>query len=174
MDVLEAIKQRRSSRAYTGERIPREALERVLAAGLLAPSSKNIRPLEFVCVQNPDTLAQLAKCKATGAAHVRDAAAAIAVIARDGEADAWTEDASVALSFMMLEAQECGLGSCWVQIRLRTDAEGVDARENVRRVLGVPQDYHVEALLTLGIPAKELGPRDWDRAQRDRIHQERF
>ena len=50
-----------AARAHIPESgFPREVLERVMAAGLLAPSSKNIRPLEFVCVQNPDTLAQLA------------------------------------------------------------------------------------------------------------------
>lgn len=174
MDVFEAIRRRRSVRAYTGEPIPDEALDRVLAAGLLAPSSKNIRPLEFVCVRDATTLAQLAESKAAGAAHVGGASAAIAVVAQDGAADSWTEDASVALAFMMLEAQECGLGSCWVQIRLRADADGNDAQENVRRILGVPAAYHVEALLALGVPTKELPPRDWDRTQRDRIHAERF
>lgn len=174
MDVFEAIRRRRSVRAYTGEPIPGEALDRVLAAGLLAPSSKNIRPLEFVCVRDAATLAQLAESKATGAAHVSGAAVAIAVIAQDGAADAWTEDASVALAFMMLEAEERGLGSCWVQIRLRADADGNDAQENVRRILGIPSAYHVEGMLALGVPAKEFPPRDWDRTQRDRIHAERF
>lgn len=48
MELLELLQKRRSIRKYTGEHIPEDKLERILQAGLLAPSSRAIYPVEFV------------------------------------------------------------------------------------------------------------------------------
>ena len=52
---------------------------------------------------------------------LKEAPVAIAVIVDEERTDTWVEDSSIALSFMQLEAADKNLGSCWVQIRLRTN-----------------------------------------------------
>ena len=52
MELLEIILKRRSVRTYTNEEIPDEKLEKILQAGLLAPTSRNRKPCEFVVVKN--------------------------------------------------------------------------------------------------------------------------
>ena len=52
MDLLEVMTNRRSVRSYTEEEIPAEKLEKILQAGLLAESGKNLKPWEFVITSN--------------------------------------------------------------------------------------------------------------------------
>ena len=56
MNLLQIMKNRRSVRAYTGDPIPPEKLEKILQAGLLAPSGRNARPVEFVVVEQRELL----------------------------------------------------------------------------------------------------------------------
>ena len=69
MDLLEMLKHRRSVRDYTGEAIPKEHLDRILAAGLLSPSGRSRKPWELVVVQDRDTLKELVKCR-EGASNI--------------------------------------------------------------------------------------------------------
>ena len=73
MDLLEMLKHRRSVREYTGEPIPKEYLEQILAAGLLSPSGRSRKPWELVTVQNRDTLKELIQCR-EGAANMLEKA----------------------------------------------------------------------------------------------------
>lgn len=59
MELLQVMKNRRSIRKYTDDKIPAEKLNQILRAGLLAPSSKNIRPVEFIVVEDKVALEKL-------------------------------------------------------------------------------------------------------------------
>ena len=125
MDFLELLLTRRSIRKYTGEPIPQEALEAVLHAGLASPASRARRPWELVVVQDPATLEKLSHCRVGSAKMLAGASAAIVVFADQTKTDVWTEDCSILMSNMHLMAHALGLGSCWVQGRLRqTEAGG--------------------------------------------------
>ena len=154
--LRELLESRRSVRTYSDREVPEDVLRQVLEAGTLAPSSKNIRPVRFVVVRDKEVLRRLARAKKVGAGHLRGAACAIVCIADTTKADAWVEDCSIAMGYMMLAAQDLGLGSCWVQIRLRSSLTGRSAEENVRQLLGIPEGYAVEAILALGYPDREL------------------
>ena len=96
---------------------------------------------------------------------------AIAVFGDSEKADTWVEDCSIAMSFMMLMAEEKGVGNCWVQIHFRTDASGKAAEENVRDILAVPSGFRIVGILALGIPAEEpkahaLSDADWGKVHR--------
>lgn len=95
-------------------------------------------------------LQKLSKAKKAGAAFAADAAAAIVVAADSEKADTWIEDSSIAMTYMMLAAEEQNLGCCWVQMHLRKDEQGLDAEENVRVILGLPEKYRVVGFLVLG------------------------
>ena len=154
--LREIMMKRRSVRVYTGEEIPDAVLNEVIKAGLLAPSSRGQKPCEFYVVRSRETLAALAGAKKAGGAMLKDAAAAVVVAASQTTADTWTEDCSIALTYMDLAAAEAGLGSCWVQMHLRKDADGTDAETNVRKILHLGDDMRIAGILSLGIPAGRL------------------
>lgn len=99
MELLKLLQSRRSIRKYAGERISDETLEKILQAGLLAPSSRAIYPVELVAVRDKEMLRRLSECKAAGAAMLKNADAAIVVVGDTAKSDAWikpTRFASVA------------------------------------------------------------------------------
>ena len=65
--MIEKLQKRRSIRKYTGEDVPEEKLRRILSAGLLSPTSKNLHPWEFLVIQDKRTLEKLADCRDKGA-----------------------------------------------------------------------------------------------------------
>ena len=153
MELLELLQKRRSIRKYTGEDIARDKLEKVLQAGLLAPSSRAIYPVEFVVVRDKDKLGKLSQCKVGSAELLKNANAAIVVIGDTAKSDAWVEDCSIAMTLMQLEATEQGIGSCWVQCRGRSTPDGGSSEEYIRKLLDIPVSFGVLAVLSLGIPA---------------------
>ena len=66
---------------YTYNEIPNEKMNKILQAGLLAPTSRNLKPCNFLVIENKETLKKISKSKAFGASFVKDANKAIAVIA---------------------------------------------------------------------------------------------
>lgn len=158
MHLTEILLNRRSVRRYTDEPIPEETLREILTAGLLAPTSRNLKPCSFTVVRDRKTLEALSCAKAAGGTFLRDAGAAVVVSADAELADTWIEDCSIALTCMHLAAAEAGLGSCWIQIRLRRDPEGAEAEENVRRILGLEDRYRTVGILALGMPAGSAEP----------------
>ena len=170
MTLIDTILKRRSIRRYTDDTIPEEKLNKILQAGLLAPTSRNFKPCEFYVVKDKNVLKKLSKAKKAGAGMLSGCNAAVVVLGNSEKADTWVEDSSIALSFMMLTAEEQGIGNCWVQIHLRSDADGNDAEQNVREILSVPEKFRVVGILSLGIPAENPEPHTIDEADMSRIH----
>ena len=141
---------RRSIRRYTGQSINAEDVKLILEAGLLAPTSKSSRSWQFVCVEDPDMLTRLAECKPMGAAPVSRCKLAIVVAGNPELSDPWIEDASIAAAYMQLQAEDLGLGSCWIQVRGRFTADGIPSEEYVQELLGMPGELPVECILTFG------------------------
>lgn len=175
MDMLKAILHRRSVRKYTEENIPEEKLNAILYAGLSAASSKNRRPWEFIVVRDKHMLSQLGTCRQGANALLEKCDAAI-VVAADAElVDVWVEDCASAITQMHLAADTLGIGSCWLQVRLRTSPDGAcETQEVVRNLLGIPEKYGVMAILTLGMPAEHPGARNIEDLPLEKIHYEHF
>lgn len=119
MDFETLISERRSVRHYSGEALPAGMPERLIAAARLAPSSRNLFPVEFIVVRDSEMLRRLSRVKTAGSGMLKDAAAAIVVLGDREKSDAWIEDCSIAMIYMQLLASELGVGSCWVQCRGR-------------------------------------------------------
>ena len=173
MDLLEIMRKRRSIRNYSNEAIPEEDLKKVLQAGLLSASGKAKRPWEFIAVRSRQTLDTLSGCRAGGVSMLRQAQCAIVVIGDEKEQDVWIENCSVAMANMHLMASSLGIGSCWVQGRLR-DADGKTTEEYVRECLGFPEHYRLEAILALGMPAAEAPAYQLDELPMEKIKWERY
>ena len=174
-NMLNLLQKRRSIRRFTDEPINADNIVEILQSALLAPSSKSIRPWEFIVVNAQATLTQLALARKPAMAFLSDAQAAVVVLADTSKNDVWVEDCSIAAVLMQLTAAELGLGSCWVQIRARESGEeGVSSDQYVRRLLDIPNGYAVEAIIALGHPAEEKRPQALDKLLYQKVHQEKF
>lgn len=173
-NFLELLRNRRSCRRFTDEPVAQDAVATIMKAALMAPSGHRINPWEFILVEDKETLKALSVSKAAGAALVEGAAMAVVVIADTTKSDVWVEDCSIASILMQLAAEELGLGSCWVQIRLRKDADGNAAEDNVRRLLGVPTQYSVLSIVAIGHKARDSKPFDEENMQWEKVHIARY
>lgn len=174
MEILDIFANRRSVRKYAPKPLEDEALDKILKAGLLAPSGHARRPWEFILVRDKQMLEQLSACRSSGANMLKQAAAAIVVIADEQKQDVWIEDCSVALGYMHLAASALKLGSCWVQVRLRAAADGRSSEEFLREALGFPLNLKAEAILALGVPQQRPSPHDLQKLNLSKIHKEKF
>ena len=170
MELLELMARRRSIRKYTEEEIPEEKLNKILQAALLAPTSMGKRPWEFYVIKDRAVLENLSKAKKHGAALLAGCNTAIAVFADSDLSDAWIEDSSIALAYMDLMAAEQGIGSCWVQMRMRKDETDGDAEQNVRDTLGVELPWRMVGIMALGMPAEEKAPYSLDELKWEKVH----
>ena len=174
MEFLDMLKKRRSIRQYTEEKITEEQLQMVINAGLLSPSSRSIRPWELIVVQNKDTLQKMSECRVGSAKMLANASVAIVVIADAEKSDVWTEDCSIVMSNMHLMADSLGLGSCWIQGRLRQTPDGHSTKDYLRDILGYPEGMHLEAVLSLGIPAVHPEGHSLDEIPENKVHYEKY
>ena len=169
MDLLDVMLKRRSVRKYTDEEIPNEKMNKILQAGLLAPTSRNLKPCNFLIIENKEVLKKISESKAHGAAFLKDANKAIAVIGNIKVADTWIEDSSIALTYMHLMATDLGIGSCWVQIHLRS-RDGEDSESIVREILKIDDHYRIVGILALGVPENMPEPHTLEDIDKNKIH----
>lgn len=173
-NLLEIMRSRRSVRTYTGEPVPEESLRQILQAGLLAPSGRARRPWEFIVVRDKSVLAKLADSRTSGAQMLTGADCAVIVVGNPEATDVWTEDCSIAMTNMHLMADALGVGSCWIQGRLREAKDGRTTEEYIRSLVGFPEDFCLEAILSLGMPDKHPEPRTLEELPTEKIHWEKF
>lgn len=153
MDVFEAIRERKSVRAYADRDVEEEKLLKVLEAGRLAPSAKNRQEWRFIVVKDLEIRRKLAKA-CYSQRFVEQAPVTVVGCAMYAEyvmpcgQYAYTVDVSIALSFMMLEATELGLGTCWL---------GAFHEGEVKEILNIPDAMRVVAVMPLGYPSEGLG-----------------
>ena len=162
---LKLASARRSTRAFQDRPVEREKLELCLEAARLAPSACNAQPWKFVVVDEPSLKKRLTEAVFSGAyainKHAAAAPALVAVVSQRGSALAWVGnqvqgtvfrlvDIGIACEHFVLQAQELGLGTCWL---------GWFDAKAAGRLLGVPRGHRVEMILSVGYPAETPGPR---------------
>ena len=170
----ELIKNRRSMRKFTDEELSQEQVVTLLKAALMAPTSKRSNGWQFIAVDDKETLEKLSHCKEQAYAFIADAALAIVVTADPLASDVWIEDASIASIMLQLQAEDLGLGSCWVQIRERYAATGMPSDEYVRSVLDIPLQLQVLSVIAIGHKGMERKPFDESHLQWEKIHINKF
>lgn len=170
----ELIKRRRSMRKFTGEELTQDEVVSLLKAALMSPTSKRSNSWQFVVVDDKSTLELLSKCKEAGASFLKDAAVGIVVLGDPLASDVWIEDASVASIMIQLQAENLGLGSCWIQVRERYTATGMSADEFVHGVLDIPLQLQVLSIIAVGHKGMERKPFDEDKLQWEKIHLNKY
>jgi nitroreductase len=148
MDVSEAIRKRRSIRKYLARKVENDKIERILEAGRLAPSARNLQEWKFVVVRDDGRRRRLAEA-AKGQTFVGEAPVVIAACATVTDYVmtcgqlTYPIDLAIAVEHMVLQAEAEGLGTCWI---------GAFYEEEVKKVLNIPPEVRVVALLPLGYP----------------------
>lgn len=168
-ELTSIVKTRRSTREFSGERIPDETIRNIVDIAAYAPSSWGKHPVEFIVIRNRDTLRELARCKRMGAGPLAYGDAAIVPIIDRRNLELWVEDAAVASTYLLLAAEYYGVGACWIHMKDRRGHTGM-AEDDIRALLGVPEHYGILNAVSLGIKkrasrANELEPQ---------IHFERY
>jgi nitroreductase len=172
--MLETLYRRRSIRRFKNIPLERERIEKITKAALLAPSSRGIRPWEFIIVESKQTLKLLSEAKASGSGFLADAPFAIVVITDELKSDVWIEDAAISSIIIQLEAEKLGLGSCWVQIRNRKTAKGEASETYVKKILDIPFHYRIECIIAIGYPSERKNPHSQDELLMEKIHYEKY
>jgi nitroreductase len=160
MDVMEAIKTRRSVRRFKPDAIPDDVMNEVLEAARWSPSWANTQCWEFVVVKDQATKTRLSEevlRQGNPAKHgVAEAPAVVVALGKEGIAgfykdkpstdkgDWFMYDVGVAMQNLCLAAWGLGLGTVHVGLM-----DAVKAQE----ILGVPAGTRVVALTPLGYPA---------------------
>jgi nitroreductase len=157
MDFYDVVQKRLSVRSYKPDPVPEDVLNRVLEAGRLAPSAKNLQPWKFIVVTDPAIRQSLVPaCRGQGSvgqAPVVICGCAIETQVWKGMGGYWSAEAvdiTIALEHMMLAATAEGLGTCWI---------GAFIEAEVKKVLAIPEGVKPIALTPLGYPAVDSKPR---------------
>ncbi len=174
MAFIELLRNRRSIRKYIKQSLDKETLALLAEALLRSPSSRGINPWQFIFVDAPELLDKLSHAKRNGAEFLAEAALAVVIVGDDRKTDVWTEDCSIAALIAQLAAQDMGLGSCWVQIRLRPHNDAVTAEEYVQRLLGIPENLRVDMIIGIGLPGEIKKPVSREKLDFTKIHRNRF
>lgn len=168
--MLNILSRRRSIRKYREDKIEKEMINQLIKGALLAPSSRNLKPWEFIVIDDRDLLKKLSKSKEHGSAFLKGAALGIVVLADPEKCDVWIEDASIASIILHLMAESMGLGSCWIQIRERWYDAHRTAEEYIRDLLRIPDKYKVESIMAIGYPAEQKSPHNDSELQFSKVH----
>jgi nitroreductase len=142
MDTLKYIHTRREIRDYLDKPIPQDALQKILEAGRLAPSSKNSQPWHFIVIREKETLRKISELTPTGA-HIAKAPLAIAVLMDCAKLP--DVDGARAIQNMVLAAWDLGVGACWV-------TNFYD--DGVKDLLSAPQRMKLVSVIPFGYPTE--------------------
>ena len=168
------IKNRRSMRKFTEEELTQDEVVALLKAALMSPSSKRTNCWQFVVVDDKETLRKLSRCKAMASSFLADSVLGIVVLADPLASDVWIEDAAIASLMVQLQAEDLGLGSCWIQVRERFTSDGIPSGEYVHEVLDIPLQLQVLSIIAVGHKGMQRKPFDEEHLQWEKVHVNKY
>lgn len=168
--VLENILNRKSVRNYIkGKEITDEQIEKILKAGMAAPSARNLQPWEFIVVKDRKILDSLAE-KSPHGKMLSDASAAIIVAGNmniEGVSDFWIQDTSAVTQNILLEVEALGLGAVWIGAYPKKDRANM-----IKEELKLPEHIVPLNIISIGYPTGKDQPKDkW---KPEKIHYNKY
>lgn len=159
--TMEVIMNRTSVRAYQDTPVEEWKVEKILRAGMAAPSAMNKQPWSFTVVNDRTILQQIAD-SAPNARYAAEAPLAIVVSGDMTKAiedpvmrEFWVQDASAATENILLAAQTLGLGAVWTGFY-----PNMDKAKMMGRMLNMPSSQIVLCVIPMGYPAESPAPKD--------------
>lgn len=141
-NTLDAIKTRRSIRKYKNDPVPKETLDKIIEAGLYAPSGMGRQSTIIISVTNKEVRDRLSKLNAKIMGSDSDpfyGAPAVLIVLADKNCPTGIYDGSLVMQNLMLAAHELGLGSCWIH-RAKEEFELPEGKE-ILKSLGIKGEY---------------------------------
>jgi len=156
--MIKEIRTRRSTRDYNGKPIDDDKILQLIESARLAPSGSNTQPWNFIIVKSDETKEKIAIIDGNQM-WMKRAPVFIVCVADircriEGEADIFLDeesslfdlkriirDTAIAIEHILLEAESMGLASCWT---------GLFIQEDIRPILGIPEDKFVAGVVTIG------------------------
>jgi len=152
MELMKAIKERRSIRKYTDKKIPEETIQKIIEAAGWAPSACNIQGWKFIIIDN-----EYAKQKIVdmgGAEFIKDAPTGILAVytsqTTNPEYKDYISSCSAAVQNLLLTAHTFGIGTCWVNM--------LPKKKQLRKLFSIPKHYDIIGYITMGYPAQQPQP----------------
>jgi len=156
MDALECIMSRRSIRRYKLQQVAADVVQKVVEAGLAAPSAHNQRPCHFIIIDDRDILNKIAEVN-PHAKMLATAAFAVTICFDDSPKTVpglVIDDCSAAAENMLLAANALGYGSVWVGIH-----HDELKQKNAKAVLKLPDNVKITSIIAIGISDETPSPR---------------
>lgn len=168
--VLENILNRKSVRNYVkGKEVTDEQIEKILKAGMAAPSARNLQPWEFIVVKDRKILDALAE-KSPHGKMLSDASLAIVVAGNlniEGVSDFWIQDTSAVTQNILLEVEALGLGAVWIGGYPKEDRANM-----IKKELKLPENIIPLNIISIGYPTGKNQPKDkW---KPEKIHYNKY
>jgi nitroreductase len=157
VSVFDTVRTALAVRSYQDKPIPEDAIQRIIDAARLTGNSMNQQPWYFIVIQDRETLNKLGDMIEYGP-YVSQAPLAIAVVI-DRTRFA-VSDGSRAIQSMVLTAWDEGIGSNWV---------GFMGPDDVKPVLGIPDDRDLLAVVPFGYPDQPTGKGDKKRKPKSEV-----
>ena len=152
--VYENIMNRKSVRNYTPQPVKKELLDTLVRAGMAAPTSRDIRPWEFIIITDNEILQSLGE-KLPFAKMLKETKQAIVVCGDSIKSDAWVQDCSAATENILLAAESLGLGAVWTAAYPYPDRI-----KAVSETLKLPANIIPLCVIPLGYPAGKNTPKN--------------
>ena len=155
MNVYDAIMKRRTIRKFEQKAVSEDNLVKLVDCARVAAYGANVQPLKFMIVNNSKTLQKIypmtkwAGYLADGAPKENERPAAYIAVLGDSSIKSnkmYEVEAGAAVTTMMLEAVEMGLGTCWL---------GAIQRDEIKKLLELDENLNVVYLLAVGYPKQE-------------------
>jgi len=154
MELFETILARRSIRTFTGKKIPKSDLEKMVDVGRLAPSARNRQTWDFIVITEKAVLVEIVsrfhppRKYDTFEDGKFDGISAIIAVIVEGSSEYWKEDGAAATENILLAAKGLGWGSCWIEGQMRPH------EDELKELLQVPKEKRILLLIALGEPVK--------------------
>ena len=165
MEVLEAIRTRRSVRQFQERPVPDELIEKLLRAAMNAPSARNGQPWQFVVITDRQILRQASTINpyAKMAAGAPLAILICADTRLEKSSGYWPVDCAAAAQNMLLAAHGLGLGAVWTGVWPRQER-----MDGFRRLFSLPEPVIAHCMIVVGFAAEQ--PQPEDRYRVDHVH----
>lgn len=170
-DALTVIHSRKSVRNFTGQAVSRDLLDKIVRAGMAAPSAVNMQPWSFIVITDRKTLNTLNDglpfAKMLGKAGAAIIVCAIPEKAYGGLKEFAVIDSTLAGENILLAAEALGLGAVWTAVYPDEDRMNV-----VRKILGIPGNIIPLNVIPIGYPTGTDKPKN--KYKPENVHWEKW
>mgnify|MGYP001122967184 CR=1 FL=1 len=154
-DILNVIEERKSIRGFEDRPVEKEKLLKIVEAARLAPTARNRQEWKTIIITDRKIIKEMVKV-CNGQKWVETAGAIFVPVSTENEyimrcgVNGGVVDTTIVLQTIVLEAQNQGLGSCYI---------GSFYQDKIKKLLNIPEKYRVIQVLPVGYPKAEGGPR---------------